>query len=185
MIFAAKPKDPLITALKKQGYYVTRRWPPPPAEIEPRVILWPKIDSPSDIPNQREEFRKALDGTYRTGGYAVYFDEVRYVTEYLRLASYVDLLWQQGRSLDVSVIAGAQRPSRIPLSAYDQATHLFLWRDNDSTNLKRLGELGSVDAKGVRQTLTHLPRHDVLYLDTRTGSMLTTRVQNHWTERRK
>lgn len=184
IVFGSKPQDKTMLALKRAGYYHARTWPPPPPDIEPRVILWPTVRSSNDIPVQREIFRRALDGVYRVGGYAVYFDEVRYLTEYLQLAPLVDLLWQQGRSLDVSVIAGAQRPSRIPLSAYDQATHLFLWRDNDTNNLRRLSELGSVDTKAVRQTLTHLPRHEVLYLDTRTGDMHTTKVQNKWTEKK-
>jgi hypothetical protein len=177
VVFGTKPKDKLLESLAKHGgYRIERDWPIPPPEIAPRVILWPKVHRPDDILGQRETFYKALSGIYQSGGYAAYFDEVRYLTEYLRLAPLVDLLWQQGRSLGVSVVAGAQRPSRIPLSAYDQATHLFMWRDNDEYNLRRLGGLGSVDTKRVRSIVANLPRHHVLHLDTRTGEMRKTKV---------
>jgi hypothetical protein len=50
-------------------------------------------------------------------------------------------LLQQGRSAGISVVAMTQRPAFIPLAFYDQATHLFVWRDNDLRNRQRIGEL--------------------------------------------
>jgi hypothetical protein len=60
---------------------------------------------------------------------------------------------------------------------YDQATHLFFWRDNDETNLKRIGGLGAIDSTLIRHTVGRLPRHSALYLNTRTGRMAVTRVE--------
>jgi hypothetical protein len=57
---------------------------------------------------------------------------------------------------------------------YDQATHLFFWRDNDDANLKRIGGIGSLDARLVRDTVAALPHHETLYVNTRTGRLVQT-----------
>jgi hypothetical protein len=59
---------------------------------------------------------------------------------------------------------------------YDQATHLFFWRDNDEANLKRIGGIGFLDAKLIRGTVAELPEHEALYINTRTGSLIRTQV---------
>jgi hypothetical protein len=103
-------------------------------------------------------------------------DELRYLTETLKLSRHMELLWQQGRSVGISVVAGTQRPARVPLAAYDQATHLFLFRDSDRRNLDRLADLsGDVDKVLVRETVQTLAPHEVLYVDTRRGTMAITR----------
>lgn len=176
LVVATKPQDPLITALKSQGFKVIREWPPPPPELFPKIVYWPPIERVSDVANQREAIGALLGHLYVAGGWMVYLDEVRYVTGYLKLAPAVELLWQQGRSLNVSVMAATQRPRNIPLTAYSQATHLFLWRDSDAENLKRLSELGAADTQAVRHILPRLAQHECLYVNTRTGEMTITKV---------
>lgn len=173
VIFACKPRDPTLSGLRKHGYRIVRDWAPIP-ELHPRVILWPKVEKLEDHIGQRETFKSALGGIYRDQGWLVFFDEVRYFTEHLKLRQPVELLWQQARSLGITVVAGTQRPTHIPLLAFDQATHLFLWRDNDETNLRRMSGLGFANAKEVRTTVANLAHHEVLYVNTRTGVSLRT-----------
>jgi len=65
----------------------------------------------------------------------------------------------------------------VPLFMYDQATHLFLFSDNDETNLRRVGGLGGLSARVVRETVAALPHHDVLYVNTRRRLLVHTRVE--------
>jgi len=129
-----------------------------------------------DVANQKVAIGNMLQSLYVTGGWTVYLDEVRYVTQYLKLAPAVELLWQQGRSLNLSIMAATQRPRHIPLSAYSQATHLFLWRDNDEENIRRLSGLGAADKVTVQFAVMNLAKHEVLYVNTRTGELYVTKV---------
>jgi hypothetical protein len=58
--------------------------------------------------------------------------------------------------------------------AYDQATHLFFWRDNDRRNLDRIAGLGGVDPQLVKDTVGRLALHEVAYVNTRDGQVLRT-----------
>ena len=174
-VMATKPRDPILTTFKKQGYEVTREWPPPlPPEVAPKVVFWPKSETMDSIRKQGSQVRAALRDIYRQGGWTVYFDELRYVTDFLGLRQEVELLLLQGRSLGVSVVCGAQRPAWLPLTVYDQATHLFLWRETDRRNLQRMSELGGVDSAKIMRTLPRLSKHETLYVNTRDGVIYRT-----------
>ena len=175
LVLATKPKDPLINRLRRDGFRVTRKWPVSP-EVFPRVVYWPKIERASDISAQRYGLYDALSSVYEDGGWCVYADEIRYLSDTLGLEGMLQLLWLQGRSLKVSLIGGTQRPAWIPLEAFSQATHLFLWRENDARNLKRLGEIGGIDSKELQAMVASLDfhRHHCLYVNTVTGAIVRT-----------
>lgn len=176
LVLGTKPKDATLEHLiHDDGYVRIDRWPPP-ATVQ-RVILWPDITSMEQLGDQQATFARALMEVYRRGAWCLYVDELRYLTETLRLAKHMELLWQQGRSVGISLVAGTQRPARVPLAAYDQATHLFLFRDSDRRNLDRLADLsGDVDKVLVRETVQTLAHHEVLYVDTRRGSMVISKA---------
>lgn len=185
-VFATKPRDPMLRELRPHGYRVIREWPPGPSDS--RVILWPRIDEMSDAEGQRETFDSAMRAIYRTGGWCVYFDELPYLSGYLGLDSNLKLLWQQGRSLKISVVASMQRPREVPLLAYSMATHLLFFRASDDADIKRIGEIGSLNSRAIRETVLRLagpaeqgfPRdsqREFLYVNTRSGRMLVSRVE--------
>lgn len=173
LVVSTKPRDPVVAELKADGYQVSRAWPPPSY----RSVLWPPIDKPEDVDRQRAVIDQALREVYRTGGWTLYLDEARYVTEYLGLGKAVELLWLQGRSLGVSVIASGQRPRHMPLAAYSQATHLYVWRTRDRSDAQRLGEMsGGPPVLEVMAALDGLEGHEVLYMSA-TGEMWVTEVE--------
>lgn len=178
VVFGTKPRDRTLDKLvSDRGYHVIREWPPPPAPHGDRVILWPDMRDMAGIYQQQEQFAEAMGSIYRRGAWCVYLDELRYLTETLKLAAYAEMLWQQGRSLGVSVVAGTQRPARVPLTAYDQATHLFLWRDSDKRNLDRLADLsGDLDRDLIRRVVLGLEDHECCYVNTRTGEIAITKA---------
>lgn len=172
---ATKPRDPAIEELEADGYKVTRRWEPDKYD---RMILHPirRRSAAEDRESARVEIGRMLDDLYVQGGWTVVLDETRYVTETLRLGSAVELLWLQGRSLGVSVVAGAQRPRHVPLAAYSQASHLYLWRTRDRQDLKRLSDFsGEVDPVTLTSVVSNLPDHACVHCDA-SGSVTVTGV---------
>lgn len=179
VVLATKKRDATIERLRKEGFKFTSNWDQVNAEMTPHIVYRPPFPnvSATELRNIHSNlFADILTSIFRQGGWTVVADEVRYLTEFLRLKNEMELLWLQGRSLGISVVAATQRPANIPLTAYDQATHLFFWRDNDETNLKRIGGLGGLSAKDIRHEVAILGRHEVLYLNTRTGEGIRTKV---------
>lgn len=168
-VIATKPRDPLIKSLPKHGYKVLEKWPPP--DHLKKVVLWPKISRLGDQSGQRREIQSALARIYRSGGWCVVADELRYITQTLGLKREAEMFWLQGRSLNISFVTATQRPAWVPLEAFDQATHLFIWRETDKRNLDRLGDIGGVDTGLIKSIVPRLPKHDFLYINTRDATM--------------
>jgi hypothetical protein len=184
-ILATKPKDDTLRGLEADGYTILREWPPP--AFAERVVLWPAIDRREFKLRQRAVFRRALDSIYEAGAWAIYADELTYMIQTLRLGpAFVDL-WQQGRSLGVSLVASMQRPAWVPLAAYSQASHLFFWRANDERDLRTIGGIGFADSRRIREIVAALPgpveagwdvdeAYAFLYINARSGKMLVSRL---------
>lgn len=171
-----KPRDDTLIQLeKKQGYKRIAKWDE--RKLQHRLLLWPPIKHEKDTERQRKEFSYALNDIYGQGYWTVFIDEARYFAQMLRMPKTMILLWTQGRASKVSVVAGCQRPAWVPTEIYDQATHIFLWGDNDENNLKRIGGIGSLNSKEVRIAVAALPKYHILYLNTRTNEMLRTKVE--------
>lgn len=177
VVLATKPRDPLINDLVKQrDYYLARKWPPRRGEED--VVLWPPIAKLGDTATQSHAFGAALSRIYKTGGWCVYADEVRYLTQTLGLKRACEQFWLQGRTLGISFVVATQEPTHIPLEAYSQATHLFLWRASDKRRVNRLGEIGGVNTDVVKHVVQNLPLHDVLYVNTRDDFMCVTNIRS-------
>lgn len=174
-----KPEDNTLRGMMRDdGYKRIKEWPPPPIGIRKsqRVVLWPTFRVPEDIHNQRYQLDLALRSMFTQGHWCVFADELFYLCKTLRLQALLEMYWTQGRSIGLSLVGGTQRPAHVPLMMYDQATHLFFWKDNDDTNLRRVGGLGALNSKAVRNAVAGLPKHDVLYVNTRTDELLITRA---------
>lgn len=180
IIVATKNRDKNIEIFKKDGFRVSRKpdffSTPNGGPLYPRMVLWPKTKNIGDIQTQREDIYKCLAYVWKSKGWCLFFDEVRYLTEVLRLDSYISQLWREGRSSAISILAGTQRPAWIPREAYSEATHLFIWRSTNKYDLKRLEDASNVDTQYLAPIIRNLPLHDVLYINTRSGEMVRTRV---------
>lgn len=190
VVFATKPRDESMDRLVRTGYTRLPRWRSISARDMPRRVLWPDashierralgsdtsrtgIDS---VEKQRVVFTDAMARIYREGDWTVAIDELRYFVDQLRMADEIRLFLLQGRSLGISLVTATQRPRFVPLEVYDQSTHLFFWRDNDEDNLRRLSGINARSAPLIRTIVRDLERFQVLYINTRTGNMLRTRV---------
>lgn len=169
-----KPRDDAARTLLADGYERVREWPPP--YRRPRVVLWPRYDGPHSVPEQSDTIRAALGGVIDDGGWCVYIDELYWISNRLGLGDWLRDLWLIGRSLRVTLVAGAQRPRNVPVEAYSSSAHLFIWATNDDDDLRRLSGLGAASSREVRDAVGALDfrAHEVLYVDTRTGNVAVT-----------
>jgi hypothetical protein len=152
------------------------RWENIPAQRAPRRVLWPPAGRLDSAAEQKEVFADALSRIYIERGWCVVIDEGWFFTNQLKLDKEVKTYLTQGRALSISVVFATQRPAFVPLEVYDQSTHLFFYRDNDERNLMRLSGISWRSADMIKYVIANLERYQALYINTRTGQMLRTRV---------
>lgn len=176
-VFATKPRDESMARLIRSGYHAVKKWERLDPKQFPRRVLWPDVsDMETAVHIQRQVFHDAFRKIYTEGGWTVAVDELWYIDNILKLEMDIKLYLLQARALDISLLVATQRPAWVPLEVYDQSTHLFFWRDNDETNLKRLSGISFRSADLIRQTVMNLEKYQVLYINTRTGEMCRTRA---------
>jgi hypothetical protein len=124
-----------------------------------------------------EIFHRTLDNAFWQKGWTVGIDELEFINRDLQITKPVNRLLRQGRSQGNSMVLGTQRPRHVTLHAYEQATHLFLWRQSDLANISRAAELAGVNRAAVIGTIHTLGRHDVMYVNTITGDMFITNTR--------
>lgn len=170
--------DELYGPFEDRGYEITGDFDPSPDANESRIIFRPRLSSPDHkgLDRQRQEFERMLFEVWEYGGWTLYADEIWYLTVRLKLDTIFETFWTAGRSNHITVVAATQLPVSIPLLAFDQATHLFLFRNTDQYRIKRMSEFAGADSKVIRELIPRLPRHEFVYVDTREGTMIRSKV---------
>ena len=116
---------------------------------------------------QRAAFQDAFNFIVAQRAWTVWVDESKYIAEMLKLKTELTFCLEQLRSIDATVICGAQRPAFLPLSVLSNSSHIFMWKTTLDTDAKRLGDIGGVDAREVMSIAKTLDRHEFLYIRTR------------------
>lgn len=184
----ASRKWPCVTLVKKPVDYTTtmwgkrlglrtvQTWPPVWSPWKPNDppgwVVWPrtKFDPELDRPYKASVFRKALMNAYRGNGIFRKRPRSLFVDDAYGFAVILDLdeelieLWTEARAMGCGLWTAFQRPSHVPLWAYSQAEHLFLFNDPDKRARERFAEIGGLDATTVRDTVMSLERHQALYI---------------------
>jgi hypothetical protein len=186
-VVGTKTRDRTLTDWQKsQGLTRVDSWPPrwpgrwwdrPRDDAwTRRVMLWPELHTPSDVYGMADVIRDALSQMFTAGNWCIVADELWYWCAELGLEHELKTWWSQGRSAGLTVMGSTQRPVDIPLLAYNSATHLFLFADNDERNLARVSGLGGLPTAEVKRIISKLPMHEVLYVNTRLRLYFRTRV---------
>jgi ABC-type cobalamin/Fe3+-siderophores transport system ATPase subunit len=200
-VLATKTKDDnLARWAREDGLTITRKWPPrpprwwqvPPDHVaadgrvvpwEHRVMVWPLPPKGSLLaeiaPAQADMLRRAAADMFWAGQWCVVAEELLYLCDDLGMAKDLRALWTQGRSAGVTLVGGVQRPRDIPLYAYSQASHLFMFAHTDDEDLDRLSGIGGMDSKRLAAQVRTLPEHHVLYVSTRERRALRTLAPYH------
>jgi energy-coupling factor transporter ATP-binding protein EcfA2 len=179
---AARPSRPAVMLVKKNrdtlitrkgtelGWKRVRDWPPPmrmPWQSHPSgYLVWPRttFDPDIDHPHKWAVFRSALLDSYKRGNRIVVADDAYGLSEVLKLRKELVEMWTEARSMDTGLWTAFQKPSHVPLWAYSQAEHLFLFNDPDKRSRERFGEIGGVDSQLVQRTVMRLRRYQCLYI---------------------
>ena len=158
-IFATKPRDRTISAL---GWPTIKDWPPPYGQEH--VVVWPKSSDPQTAAiRKRQVIAPIMRSIYQEGGQTAYVDEAAYFEERppsgLGLASLMGEFWLSARSLDLTLIAGTQRPRNVSRAMWSEPTWLFVFRVHDLDDLKRVGEIAGSRAE-LEAAVAHLAGHE-------------------------
>ncbi len=179
IIAATKRRDPLLAAAQ-HGYKVVESMREIPRTDSGRpvfrkVIVWPGRaihDERQRLQLQAVSLRDTFATAERQGNWTVLLDETMWAYDRLQLKKELDSVWYQGGSAGVSLVACAQRPTRVPRLMISQAAHLFLWYVSDKRDLEPLRDIaGAVPPEIVEATLPTLDwdRHEFLYVGANTG----------------
>lgn len=168
IMFGTKPADSTYDKILKQGYVRIESV----SEIRSyhkNYLLWPRQRKtiPETLIAQREAFQDAFNFIVAQRAWTVWVDESKYIAEMLKLKTELTFCLEQLRSIDATVICGAQRPAFLPLSVLSNSSHIFMWKTTLDTDAKRLGDIGGVDAREVMSIAKTLDRHEFLYIRTR------------------
>lgn len=181
VFFSTKRQDSSQDKLRAMGYKVIHSAKDINPDVAPLAILrppWPDNVSAKQLKTiHAEVYGEALMTIFRQGYWTAVLDEGRYLSRDLGLEGEIQLLLLQGRSLMISVILGTQRPRWVPLEAYDQATHMFFFKDKDRTNLERVAELAGLDRRTVQEIVPAMDKHQLLYANRDTDELVTTQVE--------
>lgn len=137
---------------------------------EHRVIIWPKAGATlrETVAIHRYIMREALDRAVLQGNWCVYIDEGLYLADsaFGSLRQEMGMAYYTARSSGVSMVTAVQRPFHVPRVILSSVSHAYIARVYDSTDIKRLGELGGVNTREVGAALIALEdQHDFLYLN--------------------
>jgi len=178
VVTATKRRDEILDTFKPDGFVKMPSWQVHDAEVFSKVMLAPPLPSAKQKGRQADAIREALTSIYQQGGWLVLLDELKHLADYLGLEPEIELLLHQGRSAGITVISAVQRPRHVPLMAYDQADHVFMWESRDSNIRKRLAEIGGkTDPDLIMQGLSQLQsRHHFLYIHLSTGRIIESKV---------
>jgi hypothetical protein len=179
---ATKPRDKTLDAyIASGGYERIGDWPPRKGRVfkraitaaeMPRRLVWPDATRLESEAEQQRVFARALDDIYVQGGWTTVFDDWWYLCHILGFEKTAKKFLTNARSNDIPFVLGAQRPAGNRLvEIFDQAEHLLFFRDNDETNLKRIGGVGWLDSALIRAHVAHLEQYQFLYTNTRSGHM--------------
>lgn len=179
VMFSSKPKDPLFDELIRRGWTRIDRWPKATYDDDNgrrRLLLWIPTARKDQVKKTAAIFQDALEKIMAEGSWTVDIDELLFAAHprWLALGDQFELMWQQARTLKVSLQVKSQRSAYIPQLAYDQVEHLFVFRENDKRNADRIGEMAALDRFEVRDVVRDLGRHEVLYIGVRNGRLVRT-----------
>lgn len=158
------------------NWHRAQQWNRRPRSAE-RVVLWPKandLDKVMDL--HKKVFGDALRSIYKIGHWTIWMDELTYLADHAGLKKMIRQMYILARSNRISLVGGAQRPTWIPLEAYNQATHLILFRTGYEADLKKMSAFNGTSATEVARTVMELPKHYFLHVDLTNGDQVVSKA---------
>ena len=144
------------------------------------MIFWPKTprgaSAADTLAAHRRAFRPVLAELFEEGNRTLYIAEVAYFAQDLKLEDELRRLWQMGRSQNLIVVAGTQRPTGVPRPMFSEPSWFIAFRTADEDELRRVSEIGGVDTRALRDIMRRLAPHEFVVVQTRTGRMVRSKA---------
>jgi len=166
--FGVKPRDKTLSKDFADWSFV-ESW----GDIEPwmnKIVIWPKPKRKEDAVDwadrQTRVFKEAFNKLTKATNWGVFIDELAYMVnpKFGGVGKQIEMLHYIGRSSGMSILSLAQRPAHVPLAVISNSSHAYVARTYLAEDVKRLSNLGGVNAKELANELAALPtRHDFIY----------------------
>lgn len=134
-------------------------------------LLWPP--HPMGFPPaQRRQvvggvLRQGLDDQYRRGNSITFLDDAHSAAVMMGLNEYLEEMLVNGRAGGAGAWVALQKPSGTTATGsvtsfiYNSPTHLFIGKDTEDRNLRRLGEIGMFDNRETEQIVRNLRLYQI------------------------
>lgn len=168
VVVATKKAD---RTLSGWGWKVTDTWPPGYGENQ--VIYWARakgLSAEHRVP-QRVKVKRLMDALWvPNSNIVVYWDELSYVEQALRLKTELETYYREGRANGITNVASMQRPSGVTRLAHSEAGWTVAFPPKDADDRKRVAEVLG-DRARFQIVLDDLDRtkHEFLIRHDRTG----------------
>jgi hypothetical protein len=134
-----------------------------------RFILKPVYEQ------QEIECSASIQMAWLQGGWCYYVDEAYYLDHDLHLRKPFKKLLTQGRSNNITVVVGTQRPVDIDRTLISEPTHLLCSKLNDGRDLETMER---IDGQAFVDYIQQLKRYEFCYLNRVTREMKTVTKDN-------
>jgi hypothetical protein len=168
--FMPKPADPAtVDWAARLDLRETPVWPPQRKLFAGKPaghVLWPP--HPMNLPPGRRRqvvgdmLRKGLDDQYKRGHSISFLDDAHSAATMMGLNEYLEEILVNGRAGGAAAWVALQKPSgsiasgSVTSFVYSSPVHMFLGRDTEQRNLKRLGEIGMFDSRETEDIVRNL-----------------------------
>lgn len=181
-VFISKPKDNTLDYYTKKLRFKRLANPAKHDFLNPPrgVIIRPNSETLAALrASQQKQFSVAIDRIWRAGGWAMVLDEIRYLSQFLKMQELVQALYTQARSSDITLISSTQRPRFAPLEMYTESRHFAFFHDREKQNLDRISEIAShVDKDKLITDIRALEKYHFLYVNSDNGETFISKVIN-------
>lgn len=156
-----KKKDKTLE--RYSSYFKIKKWGT--VYGEDRFLFNPQPKELGNFVDQRVEIYTALSEMYGMGGWTIYFDDLFYVSNTLKLKEVVQMLYTQSRSNNITIVSSIQRPSWVPIESLSQSTYVIILKTHDKKDLDRLAEATGLDRKELAQLNEQLSGYSFLFIE--------------------
>lgn len=163
-VFGTKPRDETLTAL---GWPIVKTWPP--SYGQEHCVVWPRPSAAAGrAKRQRAVFEPLMDEIFHEGGQCVFIDEAADFEERLGLRTTMREWWSNARALELTLIAGTQRPRGVARLMWSEPSWIVVFRPDDEDDLKRVASITGRKAE-IIEAADRLGGHEFLCIRRQRG----------------
>lgn len=161
VVIATKSKDETLDCYR--GFKRRDTWPPD--WNEKLVLFWKKPKNLKDFRSAQIAIYGVMADLYKYGSWTVYFDDLFFVSETLKLKEPLRMFYTQVRSNDVSIVASIQRPFWVPVEAVSQSSYVLLFPTRDERDIKRVAEGMGLSFNELLEGVRSLKQYEFLLVE--------------------